>query len=84
MSQYSEEVGPDLRDFSGNNNMLSENVIKIDCGEGTDKRDMDDITWSTTSLTATRRHTPQYETATGFIATGRTSVFTTNDHATGN
>lgn len=44
MSQYSEEVGPDLRDFSGNNNMLSENVIKIDCGEGTDKRDMDDIT----------------------------------------
>lgn len=44
MCRYSEEVGPDMRDFSGSNEVLPANVIKLDSGEGTDRLDRDDIT----------------------------------------
>lgn len=58
MCRYSEEVGPDMRDFSGSNEVLPANVIKLDSGEGTDRLGRDDITRSTASLTATRRSPP--------------------------
>jgi len=44
MCHYSEEVGPDMRDFSGGNKVLPANAIKIDSGEGSDRQDRDDIT----------------------------------------
>lgn len=67
MCQYSEELGPDMRDFSGSNKVLPANVIKIDSGEGTDRQDRDGITWSTTSLTDTRRPS-WYEVATALLS----------------
>lgn len=33
-----------MRDFSGSNEVLPANVIKLDSGEGTDRLDRDDIT----------------------------------------
>lgn len=87
MCRYSEEVGPDMRDFSGSNEVLPANVIKLDSGEGTDRLDTDDITRSTASLTATRRSPPIWSSKS-LTAIGRFPVFrsiiTTNDNATGN